>query len=256
MILKSFQSQLISCLILAVFSINANADHRTIIEINEDAEIDILHIGNAAPISIIWFACNQGEETVVFKTARKLSTQGYQFYFPDMLSAHFLSPTASNIAKIPTAEVAMVIQHILSESKSNQVYLVGGARAAIPILRGLSDPAIKKISKNLKGALLITPRITIKSPEPGTEPVYIKEAGLSNHPLRVLEGELTPNRWGLLHLVSTLTKSGSRVEADIIKGARGFFYLRNNQSPEEEKITQHFDKFIHKNIQELSIMQP
>lgn len=246
--------------LLISFSMNINADSSSSLKIDEDIEIDIVKIGadsnNQKNISIIWFACNQGDETIEFITARKLASQGYQFYFPDMLSTHFLSPTPSNIAKVPTTEIAKVIQYILKETPSERVFLVGGARAAVPVLKGLSDLQIHKSINKLKGALLITPRINSKTPEPGAEPVYISEAGKSIHPILILEGERTPNRWALPHLIQTLSTSGSQVQSDLIKGVRGYFYLRQEQTPEESEMTTRLDQLIHTNIQKLGAINP
>lgn len=225
------------------------ADSSSSLELDNDIEIDIRQFGAEASIGIIWFACNQGEDSIEFATARKLVGQGYQIYFPDMLSAHFLSPLPSNIARVPAQEVAAVIKHIVKTTSAEQVYLVAGARAAVPVIRGLASPDLQQPGSKLKGALLITPRINKKTPEPGSEPVYIDETGLSIHPLMVLEGERTPNRWGLPHLVAALSKSGSRVKTDLIKGVRGYFYLRNDQNATEVEMTRKLDVLIHDSIQ-------
>jgi len=238
-------------LVTCLSFIQVRADNSFSLEINEDIEIDILTIGEGSTRAIIWFACNQGDETAEVITARKLLNKGYQFYFPDMLSAHFLSPTPSNIARVPTQEISKVIVQILQTTKSEQVYLIGGARAAVPVLKGLSDDKVKNAGTRLKGALLITPRINSKTPEPGAEPVYISEAGQSTHPVLILEGERTPNRWGLPHLVNTLSKSGSVVKSGLIKGVRGFFYLRTEKTPEEDEMTSNLDQLIDTNIKKL-----
>lgn len=79
------------------------------------------------------------------------------------------------------------------------------------------------------GVLLITPRLNQKASESGLEPVSIDEAGLSIHPLLILEGERTPNRRGLVQLATSLSQSGSRVRTGLIDGLRGYFYLRRNR---------------------------
>ncbi len=220
--------------------------------LSEDAEIDILHIGEFGSTALIWFACNQGEETAEFETARNLVALGYQTFFPDMLSAHFLSPTASNVGKVPPKEVAKVIQHIIEESDAKRIYLVGGARAAVPVLKGLAEKEIKSEAR-INGALLITPRINKLTPVPGSEPVYIDAIGHSLHPIRVLEGERTPNRWGLPYLKQQLASSGSTVSTALIKGVRGFFYLRNDKTAAEERATQELHQIIDTNIQQLGV---
>ncbi len=249
----------LSFVVLFVMSLfyltNSAADNHISVEIDEDIEIDIVQIGDTAPTALIWFSCNQGDETEEFKIARKLSERGYTVYFPDMLSAHFLSPTPSNIAKVPQQEVVKVVEYLVENGEADEVLLVGGARAAVPLLKGLSDHAIVD-SDNLQGALLITPRILSKKPEPGEEPVYIKEAGLSKHPIRILEGERTPNRWGLPHLKSTLSRSGSSVDSDLIKGVRGYFYLRSEKTPQEIEMTKQFHEVIDDNVQIMLAAKP
>lgn len=224
------------------------ADEREWLEINDDVEIEIRRFGDDSELALIWFACNQGEDAVEMATARKLAGQGYQLYFPDMLSAHFLSPLPSNIARVPGDEVATVVEHIMNTTSAEQVYLVAAARAAVPVIRGLADPRIKKTRSKLRGALLITPRINKKTPQPGSEPVYIDEAGSSVHPVRILEGERTPNRWGLPHLADALARSGSPVNTGLIAGVRGYFYLRDDQTEAEIEMTENLDRLIHDNI--------
>ena len=235
------------CIWMSIFT-PVNAEEIESLAVNDDAEIDILHIGEFGHTALIWFACNQGEETAEFATARNMVDLGYQTFFPDMLSAHFLSPTASNIGKVPVDEVVQVIQHIIEESDTKQLFLVAGARAAVPVLKGLADTRVKAMPQ-LKGALLITPRINKATPVPGSEPVYIDAIGHSRHPIRVLEGERTPNRWGLAHLKQSMSRSGSMVSTDLIKGVRGFFYLREDKTADEEQATQDLHHLIDSNIQ-------
>jgi hypothetical protein len=229
---------------------SAQAEEIESLVLGDDAEIDILHIGEIGDTALIWFACNQGEETAEFTTARNLVALGYQTFFPDMLSAHFLSPTASNIGKIPPHEVASVILHIIDESNAKKIYLVGGARAAVPVLKGLAEKEIKS-NDRINGALLITPRINRSTPVPGSEPEYIKAVGQTQHSIRVLEGERTPNRWGLPYLKQRLEESGSKVSTALIKGVRGFFYLRNDKTPDEEESTHNLHLIIDTNIQQI-----
>ena len=241
----------VSVLLVATLAFTARAESRSTLEINDEIEIDIVTFGESAKTGIIWFACRQGEDAIEFETARRLVSKGYQIYFPDMLSAHFLSSLPSNIARIPAAEVVAVIRHIIDTTSAERLFLLAGARAAVPVIRGLADKKLHQKDSKLKGALLITPRIYKTTPDPGSEPVYIDETGLSIHPILVLEGERTPNRWGLPHLVAMLKKSGSQVQTDLIGGVRGYFYLRDNQTTAEMEMTRQLDALIHVNLQKL-----
>lgn len=144
-----------------------------------------------------------------------------------------------------------MIRYILDTTSAAEIYLVAGARAAVPVIRGLADTGLQQPSSKLKGALLITPRINKKTPQPGSEPVYIDETGLSTHPVMVLEGERTPNRWGLPHLAAALAKSGSPVETNLIAGVRGYFYMRDDQTRAEIEMTRRLDALIHDHIRKL-----
>jgi hypothetical protein len=246
---------ILACILSISLFTTVSADIGNSLILEDDIEIDIVTIGKPASTGVIWLACNQGNASVEIDTAKKLSSSGYQFYFPDMLSAHFLAPTPSNIDMVPAAEVIKVIQHLASHSEAQRIYIIAAARAAVPVLKALADPAIQNSAK-LKAVLLITPRINKKSPEPGSEPEYIDAAGQSIHPVRVLEGERTPNRWGLPHLKSVLSRSGSPVQTDIIPGVRGFFYLRADKTPQEISMTGQLDQLIHFNLQKLGDLQP
>lgn len=232
-------------LVLLLASTETWADHHETLTLKDDTDIDILHIGDhPTDTAVIWFACTQGDETSEYVAARHMAAEGFQVFFPDMLSAHFLSPTPSNIASVPTDEIQQVVSYIIDHSDAQKVYLVGGARAAIPVINALAHPSIKSQNDKLKGALLITPRITRKNPQPGEEPEYIHAAGQSVHPIRVLEGERTPNRWSLNYLTQVLSTSGSAVSSELIKGVRGFFYLRSEQTPVEKNLTDNLHTLV------------
>lgn len=240
-----------SILLFANLAFAAPAESRSSFIIDDETEIDIVTFGEREKTAIIWFACRQGEDGIEFATARRLAGKGYQIYFPDMLSTHFLSSLPSNIARIPAAEVVAVIRHIIETTSAERLFLVAGARAAVPVIRGLADKKLQQMDSKLMGALLITPRIYKTTPDPGYEPAYIDETGFSIHPILVLEGERTPNRWGLSHLATRLKESGSPVHTDLIDGVRGYFYLRDKQTPVEMEMTRQLDTLIHESLQKL-----
>ena len=56
-------------------------------------------------------------------------------------------------------------------------------------------------------------------------------------PLLVLEGERTPNRWGVKHLTAALAQGGSHVHAKLIPDVRGYFFKREDANMPEEVVT-------------------
>lgn len=239
-------------LLFVVLSHTAYAVDETLsIEFNEDIEIDILSIGNAADTGIIWFTCHQGEDSPEYLASKELTPRGYQVFLPDILSAHFLSATPSNISKLNTEELLFVVKHIINNSSTKRFYLIGAARSAVPVLKILSDTQLRKQAPKLKGALLITPRVNKSSPVPGSLPIFVDETGKSTLPIYVLEGERTPNRWGLPYLTQQLAQSGSHVTSDLIKGVRGFFYLREEKTPQEAKMSQQLPSIIQNSLSKI-----
>lgn len=243
-----FNSMVLICLSM-VFIKPSYADDEWGLEINEDIEINIKQLGGSQSQAIIWFTCNQGEESAEYVASLELLKMNYQVYFPDILSAHFMSPTASNISKISQEEAARVVLDIVKKGSAKEYFLLGGARAAVPVLKALADDRVKNLKDLLKGALLLTPRVNKVTPEPGELPIFIDELGQSTLALNVLEGERTPNRWGLPYLKSQLEQAGSSVSTGLIKGVRGFFYLRAEQTESEVKMTQKLPLIIDENIQ-------
>ena len=53
----------------------------------------------------------------------------------------------------------------------------------------------------------------------------------------LLEGERTPNRWGVQHLTDALAEGGSEVFAKIIPAVRGYFFKRQDANRPEEVVT-------------------
>ena len=63
----------------------------------------------------------------------------------------------------------------------------------------------------LKGVILLYPRLNASAPEPGKDPVYIDAVGKTKTPIAILEGSKTPNSWALAGLKEQLEAGGSVV---------------------------------------------
>ena len=65
----------------------------------------------------------------------------------------------------------------------------------------------------------------------------VDAVGKTRLPIVLLEGERTPNRWGLNTLSQELQKSGSKVIAKVIPQVRGYFFKRPDANRSEDVVT-------------------
>lgn len=209
------------------------------ISVSDEIDVDVSIYPAEGDVLFIWLACNQGSEGAETRSAAVLVEHGIEVWLPDMLSAHFLPPGPSSIYNIPGEEIAVIIDAAIEQTGKKFIYLVAGGRAAAPLLRGAVawEKQHGENSQRLSGALLIYPRLTLLKPEPGTEPVYIEAVGEARLPIVILEGERTPNRWGLPHLSAAFRKNSVFVHSALIPKVRGYFYVRNDATPAEQAMS-------------------
>lgn len=224
------------------------------LSLNEDIDVDINIYSTEGDKAFLWMACNQGSEGAETYSAAILAEHGIEVWLPDMLSAHFLPPGPSSIYQIPGEQVADIIDKLHSQLSDKKIYLVSGGRAAAPLLRGAHvwEKRHAKDNKKLAGAILLYPRVTLKKPEPGKEPVYIEVVGKVKLPILILEGERTPNRWGLPHLKQQFQKGSRFVESDLIPKSRGYFYVRKDQTEAEQSMTRQLPFFLMSHVEKLN----
>jgi len=207
------------------------------VTINDEVDVEIsIYPANGDKV-FLWLACNQGSEGAETNSAKLLVEQGIEVWLPDMLSAHFLPAGPSSIYKISGDEVATIIGVVARALPDKSIYLIAGGRAAAPLLRGAYSWEKQNPDKTLAGAILLYPRLTLLKPEPGKEPVYIEVVDKVNLPIVILEGERTPNRWGLPHLMEQIRKSSRFVHSELLPKVRGYFYVRNDATPAEQEMT-------------------
>lgn len=153
---------------------------------------------------------------------------------PDMLSAFMLPNLRSSRAKIPTSAILAVIDAAMQSGK--KVYLIASGADTEIILRGASEWE-KTHKKQLSGAVLLFPRLFKDKPVPGVIPEYVDVVGKTTLPIMMLEGERTPNRWGIRSLSHELGMGGSPVYAKVIPMVRGYFFKRQDANRPENVVT-------------------
>jgi len=243
----------IALLLLPVFSTQGLAVESHTLSINDDIEvsIDIYPATKQASKIILWLACNEGSEGTETRSSSKLNHHAIEVWLPDFLSAHFLPQGPSSIYKIPGTEVAAVISQISQARPEADIYLVAAGRANAPLLRGAVEWERHPKNKALKGMIMLYPRLNLLEPVPGNEPVYIEAVGKTKLPILILEGERTPNRWGLPHLKTALSKNGSKVSSSILPRVRGYFYTRPNKTKAELELSKKVHQLILDSLSQL-----
>ena len=236
-------------IILLVLASSVQAKEIKTIE-TDDADIEVRVFPAEGNILLLGFPCDEGRSIAEEKTAISLAEDGVEVWMPDMLSGFMLPKVRSSLAGISTDAITTVIDEATKTGK--QVYLIASGPDTELVLRAASnweahvnesDKDSKKDSKKdsgkkqLAGAILMFPRLFKETPEPGKVPEYVDAVGTTRLPIMLLEGERTPNRWGINTLSQELQKSGSKVIAKLIPKVRGYFFKRQDTNRSEEVVT-------------------
>jgi len=223
---------------LLVLTSSAQAREIKVIE-TPDADIEVRVFPADGDTLLLGFACDEGKSIAEEKTARSLAEDGIEVWMPDMLTALMLPNVKSSRARIPTDSITSIIDAATKTGK--KVYLISSGPDTELVLRSASawEAHDKQGSKNipLAGAILMFPRLFKEEPVPGKIPEYVDAVGKTHLPIMLLEGERTPNRWGLNTLSHELQKSGSIVTSKVIPDVRGYFFKREDANRAEDVVT-------------------
>jgi hypothetical protein len=224
-------------LILLVLASVVQAKEIKIIE-TDDADVEVRVFPAKGNILLLGFPCDEGKSIAEEKTARSLAEDGIEVWMPDLLSGFMLPKVRSSLTGISSDTLTAIIAEALKSDK--QVYLIASGPDTELILRAASKWEASNNDNGkapLSGAILMFPRLFKDSPEPGTMPEYVDAVGKTRLPIVLLEGERTPNRWGLNTLSQELQKSGSKVIAKVIPQVRGYFFKRPDANRSEDVVT-------------------
>ncbi len=205
--------------------------------LTDGTEVEVRIFEATGDTLVLGFACDEGASVHEEETAEKLAGDGVEVWMPDLLGAFWLPKLPSSIAEIP-AQAVLDLARSAHKATGKDIYLMAGGPDVELVLRALArieqepgDPV------HVKGAVILFPRLLAGEPDPGKEPEYVDAVGTTRTPILVLEGERTPNRWGLPHLVDALGRGGSPVQSLVVPDVRGYFYKREDASSPEEVVT-------------------
>jgi hypothetical protein len=235
-LIKSLHQFVLMLVIFLPVAVHAEAEVSTL-EINDEAEVDIRIFAADGDQLLLGFACDEGESLSEEATAMSLAEDGIEVWMPDMLGGYMLPKSRSSIHSIPSEGLYKVMAKAMDTGK--KVYLIASGPDTELVLRVANEWEQKHNgAAGLAGVVLMFPRLNDGKPEPGKEPVYVDAVGKTKEvPLLVLEGERTPNRWGVKHLTKALGQNGSNVSAKLIPDVRGYFFKREDANMPEEVVT-------------------
>lgn len=236
-LIKSLQQILLILLVSFPAFALAEAEIETL-EIGDEAEVDIRVFKADGDKLLLGFACDEGKSVSEEATAMSLAEDGVEVWMPDMLGGYMLPKTRSSIYSIPSEGLYSVIERAMETGK--KVFLIASGPDTELVLRVANEWEAKHDGEaaGLAGVVLMFPRLNEGEPAPGTEPEYVEAVGKTKEvPLLVLEGERTPNRWGVKHLTTALAAGGSHVHAKLIPDVRGYFFKRQDANMPEEVVT-------------------
>jgi len=205
---------------------------------------------------LLWFACDEGQGTAESKAAAELAKRGIETWLPDMLGAHFLPMSPSSMDSLPADEIAALIARALGSGK--RVYLVTAGRAALSVLRGLAawqKGAAPDARDAVEGVLLFYPELYAGLPAPGAEARYEPVVTETRTRLVVLQGERSPGRWWLRHLKRALEQGGSTVQTALLPGVRGYFFVREEQTPQEAAMAARLPELVQDALGQIDAMK-
>lgn len=200
----------------------------------DEADIEVRVFPAEGDVLLLGFPCDEGKSIAEEKTANSLAEDGVEVWMPDMLSGFMLPKVRSSLAEIPTETIVAIISEAHKTGK--KVYLIASGPDTELILRAASQWEADN-ENTLDGAILMFPRLFKDKPVPGEKPEYVDVVGKTRLPIMLLEGERTPNRWGLNTLSHELENSGSTVISKVIPKVRGYFFKRQDANRSEDVVT-------------------
>ena len=223
---------------LTLLTISAAVQSKEIKVIETDsADIEVRIFPGDGDVLLLGLACDEGKSIAEEKTAQSLAVDGIEVWMPDLLTGLMLPNVRSSRDDIDTETITAIIDAATKTGK--KVYLISSGSDTEMILRSASQWEIDNGGKNtpLAGAILMFPRLFKEEPVPGKVPEYADAVGKTQLPIMLLEGERTPNRWGIKTLSQQLQLGGSKVTSKLIPQVRGYFFKRKDANRSEDVVT-------------------
>jgi len=218
------------------------------LSINQEVEVAIQSYKAKGDSVFLWFPSESGLLDQEKKLARKLTKSNIETWQADMLGAYFLPALGSSVDSVNSADSAELIEQVRLKSKK-AIILVGSGRGAAMAIKAARTWQLKYgQSAKLAGAILISPKLFVETPDPGKEGQLLSVVDKTNLPIVIIQPENSPWRWKMGTIIPALEKSGSHVYAWFLKNVRDRFYYRPDATIAEDLMSQRLSFFMQSSI--------
>ncbi len=233
-----------SCLLLCVCLVAYAAPESLSIAVDDDTDMPVLHFPADGDTAILWLPSESGVIEQERVAAQHLADSGIEVWLADTFSAYFLPTVGSSIEQMPPDHIAALIENLRQKSHK-RLYLVGPGRGALLLLGGarawqLAHPR----AQPLGGAILISPKLYLQTPEPGLEGRFMPVVRATDLPVYLLQPSKSIWRWKLSQIVPALSESGSDVYVRILDDVRDRFYYRPDAVPAEDAMAKRLPELV------------
>jgi thiol-disulfide isomerase/thioredoxin len=242
------------CLIVCLLSLPVLAADTRTFE-TAGGEVSYSHYPAQGNRLFIWVAPEAGLQDSEREAAAQLA-QDYavEVWYPDLFEANFLPIVQSSMDRIPAVQLADLLQSATRTDK--QVYFVTSGRGAIPVLRGIrlwqqANPD----SSRLRGAILLSAKFFVETPDPGQAGELMPITSASNLPLFVMQPDKSPWWWKLETTIPALERGGSHVFIKRLPGVRDRFYYRPDATTQERALARRLPALLVEAAQLLDTQQ-
>ncbi|MGD8783345.1 MAG: TlpA disulfide reductase family protein [Thioalkalispiraceae bacterium] len=200
--------------------------------VNPDTEINVEHFPASGETIFIWQPHERGIQSIDRQLASQLANNNIDVWLVDLLEAYFLPNTASNMDRLSGEGFQQLINTAISKNKT--VVVGSSGRGAIPVLRGVRDWQLQsKDQSHFAGLILLSPKLFVKTPQPGTAAEFMPIVEASDLPVYLLQPNKSPWFWKLKQTIEALQTSGSDVYIKPLDKLRDRFYFRPDAFPHE-----------------------
>jgi thiol-disulfide isomerase/thioredoxin len=202
------------------------------IPLNAESEITVEKFPAQGQIIFIWQPHERGIQDIDRQLASQLAKNNIEVWLVDLLETYFLPNTASNMDRITGDGFNRLIANAVAQK--NKVVIGGSGRGAVPVLRGARDWQLQnKNQSEFCGVVLLSPKLFVKTPDPGTAAEFMPIAEASDVAVFILQPDKSPWFWKLNQTINALETNGSDVYLKPLKNLRDRFYFRPDAVEQE-----------------------
>lgn len=201
----------------------------------------------------IWLPSEAGPQISEQTTAQQLSRQGVEVWQVNLLEDYFLPIVASSLDRLPDEAISELVDFAVKQTGKN-IYLVTSGRGVVPVLRGARQWQLHHTgSSRLAGAILISPKFFVETPDPGIEAQLMPIVKTTNLPIFVIQPNKSPWFWKLNETIPALQHGGSDVYVRKIDNVRDRFFFRPDATDYEKQVAQKLPVLL---SQALKLLKP